>query len=86
MLEPEASRVAWLASAAISVATGTAVTALVVWLFAIPLAGAEMLARFPEGWRVIDLIANAFAVLFWGGLIRVTHKAVLETWGGRAKE
>jgi len=42
-------------------------TSGMLWFFQIPISELEAWKNFPNGWTLLDLIRNAFAVLFFCG-------------------
>ncbi len=68
---------------AISVAAGTALTALVIWLFGIDISGPDRYAVFPDEWTVFEFVRNAFAAVLWVGSIRAVAKGLGEYYSGK---
>ena len=75
-------RVGRFGNFAIAVVLGSALTALMVWLFGIRIADAEMFKTFPDGWHIMDLVGNVLVVLMFFGSIRVIDRAMWQEMGG----
>lgn len=64
----------------LSVAIGFVITSGIVWFFAIDVAPVEHWKQFPDGWRVMDLLMNALAVLMLFGATRAAYGVLTELW------
>lgn len=67
----------------LSLPIGFALTAGIIWLFDINLASAQHWARFPQGWRLYDLVTNAAALLILFGAVRAAYQVLNEIWGDK---
>lgn len=49
---------------------------LFLWLFDIDIATWEHLSEFPANWSFLDLAANGFSIMMFGGSTRAIYRAL----------
>lgn len=64
-------------------AGGLAVCWFILWVFDLQI-DPQAFRRFPDGWRIMDLVTHAFAVLLLFGAVRAIYGVLRETWVDRS--
>ena len=62
----------------ISLISGGLIAFVFLWLFDIKISDVERFRTFPEGWSLLELAYNAFAVMLLIGATRAVYKGLHE--------